>query len=359
MSAKESNQGKKLLSRDEFREGVFLRDNKTCVICKNVPAVDAHHILERKLFADEGYYLNNGSSLCSECHLKAEMTTISVEEIREACGVLEKDKILPEHLYDDQVYDKWGNPILPNGKRLKGELFDDHSVQKILNQGDVLRLFSRYVKYPRTYHLPWSPGITKDDRVVKNVSVFEGREVVVTAKMDGENTTMYNDYIHARSLSDKKHWSKSWIKNFHAGISGDIPENMRLVVENLYAKHSIKYDDLESYCYGISAWTDLTCLDWDNTTEWFTLLGIPTVPILYRGSWDEQKIRSIVLDYNKQEGYVVRVTDSFHYKDFSRSIAKFVRKNHVKPDEHNWFMSNNGERNELGEKPFSSKYNME
>lgn len=153
------------------------------------------------------------------------------------------------------------------------------------------------------------------------------------------NCTMYNDYIHARSLADKKHWSKSWIKNFHGGIAHDIPEEMRFVVENLYAKHSIKYDDLESYCYGISAWMNLTCLDWYTTTDWFELLGIPMVPILYRGIWDEKKIRSIVLDYEKQEGYVVRLTDSFHYRNFSRSVAKFVRKNHVDQNSHHWFNS--------------------
>lgn len=345
MSAKEANQGKKLLSRDDFREGVFLRDKKTCVICGQ-PAVDAHHILERRLFSDGGYYLNNGSSLCGPCHLKAEMTTISVEEIRTACGIQEKDKVIPEHLYDDQVYDKWGNPIMPNGRRLRGELFDDLSVQKILDEGGVLNLFSRYVKYPRTYHLPWSPGATDDDRIIKSADVFKDKEVVVTVKMDGENTTMYNDYIHARSLADKKHWSKSWAKNFHGQIAHEIPEDMRLVVENLYAKHSILYNDLESYIYGISVWQNLTCLSWDESCEWFGLLGIPVVPILYRGAWDEKKIRSITLDYEKQEGYVVRLTSSFHYKDFSRSAAKFVRKGHVTANEH-WFFGDAGETNKL------------
>ena len=40
----------KLLTRNEFREGVFARDNHTCVVpdC-NKEAVDAHHIIERKL----------------------------------------------------------------------------------------------------------------------------------------------------------------------------------------------------------------------------------------------------------------------------------------------------------------------
>jgi len=45
-----------LLTRDEFREGVFARDRHTCVNCRK-PGVDAHHIMERRLFPDGGYYL--------------------------------------------------------------------------------------------------------------------------------------------------------------------------------------------------------------------------------------------------------------------------------------------------------------
>lgn len=334
-----------LLSRDDFRESVFARDNHRCVICQS-EAKDAHHILERRLFGDGGYYLNNGASLCSGCHIKAEMTVLSVEDIRAACNIEEKNKVIPEHLYPDQIYDKWGNPILPNGRRLRGELFEDVSIQRILTSANVISLFDKHIKYPRTYHLPWSPGVTEDDRVVKDLSVFEGKEVVVTTKMDGENTTMYNNYIHARSLNDKKHWSKSWVKNFHGRIAHDIPDDMRLVVENLYAKHSILYTNLESYVYGISVWKGMNCLSWDDGCEWFNLLGIPIVPVLYRGVWDEKKISSILLNYNMDEGYVVRLAESFHYKDFSRSVAKYVRKNHVTENDH-WFFGNSGETNKL------------
>jgi hypothetical protein len=38
----------RLLTRDEFREGVFERDNHKCVIC-GATAQDAHHILERRI----------------------------------------------------------------------------------------------------------------------------------------------------------------------------------------------------------------------------------------------------------------------------------------------------------------------
>ena len=40
----------KLLSRDNFRELVFKRDNYKCIICDEVNNLDAHHIIERRLF---------------------------------------------------------------------------------------------------------------------------------------------------------------------------------------------------------------------------------------------------------------------------------------------------------------------
>ena len=46
-------------------------------------------------------------------------------------------------------------------------------------------------KYPRTYHLPFSPGFTSDDKVLKDDSYFRGKEIVVTEKMDGENVSIY------------------------------------------------------------------------------------------------------------------------------------------------------------------------
>lgn len=71
-----------LLSRDEFRNLVFIRDKYKCVICKD-PAKDAHHIMDRKLFEDGGYFIDNGASLCGPCHIKAETNVIMPSEIRQ------------------------------------------------------------------------------------------------------------------------------------------------------------------------------------------------------------------------------------------------------------------------------------
>lgn len=325
----------KLLDRDTFREGVFVRDNHRCVIC-GFAAKDAHHIMERRLFPDGGYYLDNGASLCEKHHIQAETTELACEEIREKIGIT--NVILPPHLYRDVKYDKWGNIILVNKQRLKGELFFDESVQKILGQGNVLNLFSNYVKYPRTYHLPWSESITDDDRIHPNLDFFKEKEVVVTEKMDGENTTMYKNYIHARSLDSDSHWSQSYVRNLHGLIRHDIPEGWRICGENLYATHSIKYNNLKSFFMIFSIWNEINeCLSWNQTKEWANLLEIPTVPVLYQGLYDESKIKALY--QTGTEGYVIRVAEKFTYGQFRLAMGKYVRKNHVTTS-HHWKFTN-------------------
>ncbi len=338
-----------LLTRAKFREQVFARDKHCAVKYCSASAQDAHHIIERRLWSDGGYYLDNGAALCSVHHLQAEQTTLSCDELREWCGITTVR--LPEHLYRDQAYDKWGNPILPDGRRLRGELFDDESVQKVL--APVLHLFTDKVKYPRTYHLPWSPGATSDDRKMEDPdSCFAEREVVVTEKMDGENTTMYTDYIHARSLDYSPHPSRDRVKAMWANIAHDIPKGWRVCGENLFAKHSIAYTGLESYFQVFSIWNDKNvCLSWDETVEWAGLLGFPTVQVTHRGVYApelinslhemqsvvsklQQKLWSVFAD--EIEGYVIRLADSFHYKDFRKSAAKYVRTGHVVHQDGHW-----------------------
>lgn len=326
----------KLLTRDDFRNAVFERDGHKCVLCSE-PAQDAHHIIERRLFSDGGYYLDNGASVCGQCHIKCEETTISVENVRDAAGI--RKVMLPEHFYYDLRYDKWGNIFLPNGQRLRGELFEDESVQKILKQGKFLDDFTHHVKYPRTLHLKWSPGLTKDDRVHKTHEQWENKEVIVGLKMDGENTSMYQDHIHARSVNSGSHESRNRVKAFHAQIQGDIPWGWRICGENLYAKHSIHYTDLTSYFIGFGVWDDKNyCLDWDETLEWFELLGIEPNKTVYEGIYDEKLIRELEneLDFEKDEGYVLRTREGFHYKDYRKYVGKYVRENHVKTVNHHW-----------------------
>lgn len=92
-----------LLSREEFKRKVFARDRSTCVVCYEV-AVDAHHLIERKLWPDGGYYVDNGVSLCEKCHIKAESTEFSVDFLRKRAKIL--TVIVPPGFPTN--IDKWG-----------------------------------------------------------------------------------------------------------------------------------------------------------------------------------------------------------------------------------------------------------
>jgi hypothetical protein len=267
------------------------------------------------------------------------MTLITCEQLRQAAGI---EKVyLPGQLCSDAVYDKWSNEILTNGLRVRGELFDDESVQKILKEANVLHLFTTKVKYARTPHLPWSPGLSNpNERMIESFDAFVGSEVVVTAKMDGENTTLYRNDLHARSLDYSPHSSRSMLKAFWASIAHDIPEGWRVCVENLYAKHSIYYKHLPAWWLGLSVWNDRNmCLPWEETLEWFELLGIKPCPTLYRGIYNDLlKYKSHLykseLNGDPLEGYVVRLTRGFHYREFRHCVAKYVREGHVQTNEH-------------------------
>lgn len=205
-----------------------------------------------------------------------------------------------------------------------------------------------YYKYPRTYHLPWSPGVSEDDETISDISIFRDSEVVVSEKLDGETCSMYRDHIHARSLDSRHHWTRDWVKSFHGTIAHNIPEGFRICGENVYAKHSVGYDNLETYFYGFSVWNEDTCLSWDDTLEYFSLLGIIPVKVLYRGTFSMQALINVQkqIDFNVTEGYVMRKIGSFNLNDFKNNVGKFVRKNHVQTDQH-WMYDANIEPNKL------------
>ena len=290
-----------LLTREQFKFAVFLRDKQKCVHCGD-PGVDAHHILDRKLFPDGGYYLDNGVTLCGACHLAAEHNELSPAQLRWEANI--QKVILPPGV-PEGVHDKWGR---------------------------VIR-----TKYPHTSFLPWSKTISKDPDTVVIDPASWGGEVVITEKMDGENTTMYTDHIHARSIDSVNHWSRERVKATHAELAYNIPAGWRLCGENMTAVHSIEYDNLDAYFLLFSIWDEHnTCLSWESTMEWSALLGIWTVPLIYWGQWDTELCKELCKKLNpkRQEGLVVRPACSFHFDEFPSRVGKYVRANHVQTDEH-------------------------
>lgn len=327
-----------LLSRKDFRELALRRDDGRCVLC-GAPATEVHHLLERRLFPEGGYRLGNAASVCGECHRRCERTEISVEELRAASGIV--IKVLPEEFYPEEIYTKWGDPVLPNGQRMRGPLFQDPSVQRILREGGMLDRYTERVKYPRTFHVPWSPG-EDDDRVLPDLAPFVGRRVIVTRKLDGENSTLYSDgFLHARSLDSAPHPTQSRARATAAILGPQLPLGWRLVCENLQGTHTIHYRHLPGYLVLLSIWNERNeCLSWEETVEWAALLELPTAPVLYDGPFDEALLRGLHTPLDEQgdeaEGWVMRLAEAFAYRDFSRSAAKWVRPGHVPEQARSW-----------------------
>ena len=126
-----------LLSRSAFHTAVLARSGGRCVLCA-APATEAHHILERKLFADGGYVLNNGAAVCNPCHIRCETTQVSVEDVRKASGITQI--VVPPGFDAALRYDKWGNIMHPNGLRAPGPLAQDTGMMRALAQGGVRQL---------------------------------------------------------------------------------------------------------------------------------------------------------------------------------------------------------------------------
>lgn len=200
-------------------------------------------------------------------------------------------------------------------------------------------MYNDLYKYPRTAHIPGSPGATNDDKIADNLDTLIGKPIVFSIKMDGENTNMYSHHIHARSLDSEDDESKHWVKGLWGRIKHDIPEYWRICGENLYAKHSIYYEDLETYFYVFSIWDDFNMiLNYHATLEWCNLLGLVHVPTFHECIYSPEVIDYWVKNFHKKypqhEGFVVRNAGTFHYEKFSENVFKYVRKNHVTTTSH-------------------------
>lgn len=190
------------------------------------------------------------------------------------------------------------------------------------------------MKYEKTYHLPWSESLQNDDRMLPNISCFDGKTVVYLEKMDGENTACSSHGIHARSEDGYgKPW-QTYMKKLYSCFSHEIPEGMTIFGENVYAVHSIEYNSL-STCFFVFAILDVDrWLSWDDTVTISSVLGLDTVPEITRGTLFKLPIPHKSAFGPIIEGYVVRNVDDYKLNDFQTNVAKVVRKNHVQTDIH-------------------------
>ena len=209
-------------------------------------------------------------------------------------------------------------------------------------------------KYPRTYHLPWSPGTTSDDKKLSGdwFKYYEGKEIVITEKLDGENQAVNHYDVFARShgAPTRSPWSRNmWDKDgLLWQIKDKIAENETVYGENLFGEHSIKYDKLTAYWHIFAVTDGKVWYSWDDVCTVADILKQPHVPELWRGKIEtEGQLWKLINEFVHQpevygpqrEGCVIRIADEFPFEDFSKFVCKWVRPNHVQTGEHwtkNW-----------------------
>ena len=207
-------------------------------------------------------------------------------------------------------------------------------------------------KYNRTYHVPWSPGTTNDDRINHNWEIILDKPIIITEKLDGENTCLKTSGVYGRShgATDQNAWAKNMWPIWER-IKTDLTDlDYHIFGENLYGIHSIEYDNLDDHFYVFAVRHNDIWLSWDQIEEVCFFLNLKTVPVLAKfqsNRLNEKMLRSFILNHQEQgsilggisEGIVMRNQQSFHDSTFKDNVLKWVRKNHVQTDEHwtrNW-----------------------
>ena len=202
-------------------------------------------------------------------------------------------------------------------------------------------------KYPRTPHFSFSPGVSGDDIVLPSTSKqpFLSQESILTEKLDGGNCSIFRGKVYARTVSEEAtHPSFGPIKQIAAQISCLIPDNIQIFCENMFAVHSIQYDQLDSYLYIFAVLEHgREWLSWDEVVEWSDTLSIPTVPLVQRGIFGTLSIvEEIIIKKMKQpsllstgtpEGFVLRNGNRFGYDELNKNAVKYVRAGHIQTDE--------------------------
>lgn len=202
-------------------------------------------------------------------------------------------------------------------------------------------------KYNRTFHMPYSPGGTNDDKRATSVESLIGRPIVITEKMDGSNTSLEADGCYARTHAGAPtHASFDGLKALHANIRYKIPQRVQLFGEWCYAQHSISYSELPGYFMLFNVRELLEKPFWASWAEvklWAEEIEVPTVPVLFEGSvQSEDKLKELVESFMNQpsacggirEGVVVRYAMEFSEDQFSACVMKCVRANHVQTSDH-------------------------
>jgi hypothetical protein len=210
-------------------------------------------------------------------------------------------------------------------------------------------------KYGRTSHYPFSPGATNDDRINHEYwsDLQQARSIVHTEKLDGENNCLNKYGVFARShgAPTTSPWTATLRQYWHQ-IQHDLGD-LEVFLENLYAVHSLEYQKLDHHFYVFAIRLHDQWLSWEETKFYASMLDLPVVPEITIMSTPNNKtpfeqevlqlaskpgafepVDTVTLQPSSMEGIVTRNADGYSTADFSHNVFKYVRKGHVKTNEH-------------------------
>ena len=210
-------------------------------------------------------------------------------------------------------------------------------------------------KYPRTYHLPWSPGASDDDKIAASITGVIGCSIIITEKLDGENNCLNQLGVFARSHAapTQNPWA-SYLWEYWNQLHFQL-DDLEVFGESVFATHSIEYTGLQQYFYVFGMRQQDLWLSWEQVVLYADLLNLPLAPVLFEGvvnsveeleqlidefMQESSELESLEVDQVvPKEGVVVRPAEAFTSESFGEKVFKWVRANHVQTDEHwtrNW-----------------------
>ncbi len=197
-------------------------------------------------------------------------------------------------------------------------------------------------KYGRTYHFPFSPGATSDDRILADWEGLVQHPLEMTEKLAGENTCLKPAGVYARSHAaiTQNPWARNmwsiWERTKNALGS------LEVFGENLYGIHSIEYERLPHHFFVFAIRDGDQWLAWDEVLFYAEALELATVPVFEQGRFTAAALQPLIERRLMEgsafggacEGFVFRNAAAFGVEDFTYNVLKYVRKNHVTTDEH-------------------------
>lgn len=206
------------------------------------------------------------------------------------------------------------------------------------------------MKFPSIGHWVGSLSVHRDDTYHKNPEFFVGKEVIITEKLDGGNTSLNNGEVFARSNVAPSHagWM-AMVRKYHAWKTAGITD-YTFYGEDIAALHSLPYSVPMDQTYYVFAvlYAQREWLSWDEVKHLSAASDLAVVPELYRGrfesveditKWFRNNLKVPSTYGVEREGFVLRLADAFPTGKFFESVCKFVRPKHVQTDQHwtkNW-----------------------